>query len=171
MTQSRTRRTIGGLFVAIAVCCAPVPGWAEERGAVTNLPLPRFVSLKAAEGNARRGPSLTHRIDWVFTRRAMPLEVTAEFGHWRKVRDREGLGGWMHYSLISGARTVLIEGEMVDLRMDPDPNAPVVARAEAGVVARLTTCRTNWCRIKVGRHRGWVQTTQLWGISPGDRTP
>ena len=50
----------------------------ENRGPVTNLPIPRFVSLKASEGNVRRGPSLTHRIDWVFTRRDMPLEITGE---------------------------------------------------------------------------------------------
>ncbi|MEO0829256.1 MAG: SH3 domain-containing protein [Pseudomonadota bacterium] len=141
---------------------------AESRGPVTNLPLPRFVSLKASEGNARRGPSLTHRIDWVFTRRAMPLEVTAEFGHWRKVRDREGLGGWMHYSLISGARTVLIESEMVDLHMEPDARTPIVARAEAGVVAHLGKCRANWCRIRVARHRGWVMQSELWGVSAGE---
>ena len=68
---------------------------AAERGPVTNLPMPRYVSLKADEGNARRGPSLSHRIDWVFTRRDMPLEVTAEYGHWRRVQDRDGQGGWV----------------------------------------------------------------------------
>ena len=61
---------------------------ASDRGPVTNLPLPRFVSLKTDEGNARRGPSTGHRIDWVFTRRDMPLEVIGEYGHWRQVRDR-----------------------------------------------------------------------------------
>lgn len=65
-------------------------------GSVTNLPLPRFVSMKAVEGNVRRGPSLAHRIDWVFTRRDMPLEIVAEYGHWRRVQDRDGLGGWIH---------------------------------------------------------------------------
>lgn len=65
---------------------------AQDKGQVTNLPLPRFVSLKAAEGNVRRGPSLTHRIDWVFKRRDMPLQITAEHGHWRRVEDRDGLG-------------------------------------------------------------------------------
>ncbi|MEL6522377.1 MAG: SH3 domain-containing protein [Pseudomonadota bacterium] len=139
---------------------------ADQRGPVTNLPLPRFVSLKATEGNARRGPSLTHRIDWVFTRRAMPLEVTAEFGHWRRVRDREGAGGWMHYSLISGARTVLIDQDMVALRAKPDDSATVTARAEHGVVARLGPCETDWCRITAGRHRGWVQKHVLWGVGP-----
>ena len=75
------------------------------RGAVTNLPLPRYVSLKGGEGNARRGPSLSHRIDWVFRHAGMPLRVTAEFGHWRRVEDQDGAGGWVHYSLLSGVRT------------------------------------------------------------------
>ena len=66
----------------------PLMAMAGERGPVTGLPLPRYVSLKASEANVRRGPSLTHRIDWVFKRRDMPLRITAEFGHWRRVEDR-----------------------------------------------------------------------------------
>ena len=69
---------------------------ADQYGSVTNLPLPRYVSMKASEGNARRGPSLSHRIDWVFKRRHMPLRITAEHGHWRRVEDRDGMGGWVH---------------------------------------------------------------------------
>ena len=64
-------------------------------GCVTNLPLPRYVSLKGSEGNARRGPGLTHRIDWVFTRAGMPLKITAEYENWRRVEDNEGAGGWV----------------------------------------------------------------------------
>ena len=65
-----------GLWAALCLVFATA-SWAETRGDVTNLPLPRFVSLKAGEGNVRRGPSLSHRIDWVFKRRDMPLVVTA----------------------------------------------------------------------------------------------
>jgi len=134
------------------------------RGPVTNLPLPRFVSLKVGEANVRRGPSRAHRIDWVYQRRGLPLEVTAEFGHWRRVRDRDGAGGWIHYSLISGVRTVLIEARLADLRMHPSDSAATVARAEAGVVARLGRCSLDWCRITADRSRGWVPKTALWGV-------
>ena len=74
-----------GLFACvIAGLAAALPARADERGPVTNLPLPRFVSMKAAEANVRRGPSLTHRIDWVFKHEDTPLEITAEHGHWRR---------------------------------------------------------------------------------------
>ena len=157
-----------------ALLCALLPvtaaladvGAEAERGAVTNLPIPRFVSMKAAEGNVRRGPSLSHRIDWVFKRRDMPLEITGEYGHWRRVRDRDGAGGWIHYSLLSGARTVLVETEMLDLHVRPDPRTPVAARLEQGVVARLGRCDESWCRLSSGGFRGWAPKTALWGVAP-----
>lgn len=149
--------------MAIAMGSAGVCG---ERGTVTNLPIPRFVSLKASEGNVRRGPSLNHRIDWVFKRRSMPLEVTGEYGHWRRVQDREGAGGWVHYSLLSGTRTVIVERDMLPLLMKPDPNAPVNAQVELGVVARLDECVAQWCRIRADRYKGWVPRAALWGVEP-----
>ncbi|WP_425043350.1 SH3 domain-containing protein [Primorskyibacter sp. S87] len=138
---------------------------AEQRGSVTNLPLPRYVSMKTSEGNVRRGPSLTHRIDWVFQRRDMPLQITAEYGHWRRVQDRDGAGGWVHYALLSGVRTVLVERDMLQVRSRPDPDAPVSAVFEMGVVARLGDCNADWCRISSGGYRGWAPKSSLWGVS------
>ncbi|MDU8946509.1 SH3 domain-containing protein [Ovoidimarina sediminis] len=140
----------------------------ESRGSVTNLPIPRFVSLKAPEGNVRRGPSLSHRIDWVFKRRAMPLMVTDEYGHWRRVQDAEGAGGWMHYSLLSGARTVIVTEDLVPLLIKPEQGSTVNAYAEAGVVARLGACSESWCRISADGHRGWVEKSNLWGVKPDE---
>lgn len=138
----------------------PQPG----RGPVTNMPLPRFVSLKGSEGNARRGPSLSHRIDWIFRHRDMPLMVTAEFGNWRRVEDRDGQGGWIHYALLSGVRTVIVTADVAELRGSPRPNAGVVAKAENGAILRLEDCSIDWCRISASGERGWVLKTDIWGV-------
>jgi SH3-like domain-containing protein len=143
---------------------APPQGTDPTRGPVTNLPLPRFVSLKSSEGNARRGPGYDHRIDWVFTRPGMPLRVTAEYENWRRVEDAEGAGGWVHYSLLSGSRSVLVRGDMADLRSDPGPDGTLIARLQAGVVARLLACAPQQCRIQADGRRGWVDKRLLWGI-------
>lgn len=169
-----------GLPAAVAVSTTP-PGSTEaepvaipaslappEIGPETNLPLPRFVSLKTDEGNVRRGPSLSHRIDWVFVRRGMPLQVTAEYGHWRRVVDREGIGGWVHYALISGNRTVIVMDDMLPLLRRPDSDAPAAAQLEAGVIARLDECTLDWCRISAGGYRGWAPKTALWGVEPDE---
>jgi SH3-like domain-containing protein len=134
-------------------------------GCVTNLPLPRFVSLKGSEGNARRGPGLTHRIDWVFTRSGMPLRITAEFENWRRVEDAEGAGGWVHYSLLSGARTALVTLDMAEFRDAPSKDATVVAQAETGVIGRILACQQDWCRIALDGQRGWVAKSAIWGVN------
>ena len=139
-----------------------------ERGPETNLPLPRYVSLSTDRGNVRRGPSLSHRIDWVFLRRDMPLQVTAEYGHWRRVTDREGVGGWVHYAMLSGVRTVIVDAEMLPLRSKPQDSATVVAQLEAGVVARLNECEPDWCRLSAGGYKGWAPKALLWGVAPDE---
>ncbi len=160
------RRTISAILIACMGIFGAFATQANERGKVTNLPIPRFVSLKAEEGNVRRGPSLSHRIDWVFKRRNMPLRVTGEHGHWRRVQDRDGQGGWVHYSLLSGARHVIIERDLTPLRTKPGGEAAVNAYAEAGVVARLGSCELDWCRVTADGKRGWVPKTALWGVKP-----
>jgi len=154
-----------GLLVAAAAADPSDPtDPTAERGSVTNLPIPRFVSLKADEGNVRRGPSLSHKIDWVFTRRNMPLELTGEYGHWRRVRDKDGAGGWVHYALLSGVRTVIVEQDLLAIRKKPDPEAAVNAYLEAGVIARLGSCTKTWCRISSDGYGGWAPKTALWGV-------
>jgi SH3-like domain-containing protein len=136
------------------------------RGAVTNLPLPRYVSLKTNEGNARRGPGLTHRIDWVFSRAGMPLRITAEYENWRRIEDAEGAGGWVHYSLLSGTRTALVTAPMLDLRSTALPDGAVILQAEAGVIARLLECQLEWCWVSIAGEKGWAPKAALWGVDP-----
>jgi SH3-like domain-containing protein len=179
-------RGTAGVVLALALVCggmasaeeaaqavqAAAPAAAKPRdptrGAVTNLPLPRFVTLKGSEGNARRGPSLTHRIDWTFTLSGMPLKITAEHENWRRVEDADGVGGWVHYALLSGTRSVLVTEDMAEFRQAPEMAAPVVLQAEYGVVARLLECSAEWCRLSAEGTRGWVRKTALWGVEPGE---
>ena len=126
------------------------------KGAVTSLPIPRFVTLKGSVGNARRGPGLTHRIDWVFTREGMPLKITAEYEHWRRVEDIDGAGGWVHYSLLSGVRSVLVSQDMAQAYSRPDALSDVLFQSEMGVVGRMLQCVPDWCRIAVEGEKGWV---------------
>ncbi|MEO0487423.1 MAG: SH3 domain-containing protein [Pseudomonadota bacterium] len=160
------RAALRACVLALAVLATPVVATGELRGSETNLPIPRYVSMKATEANIRRGPSLSHRIDWVFKHKDMPLKVTAEHGHWRRVQDRDGMGGWIHYSLISGSRTVIIEEDMLALYPRAEQAGQVVARLEFGVVAKLGKCRDDWCRLTAGGYRGWARKSALWGIEP-----
>lgn len=163
--MDRSRRTFLTGIAAWGLCSTARAG---ETGPVTGLPLPRFVSMKAAEANVRRGPSLTHRIDWVFRHQGTPLIVTGEHGHWRRVVDRDGIGGWVHYAMLSGSRTVLVETDLAPLRRTASAESPLRAQLEAGVIARFDGCEGPWCRIRAGGRRGWVSRDAIWGLDDRD---
>ena len=126
----------------------------------------RFVSLKAERANLRVGPGRRYPIDWVYTRPGLPLLVIAHFDQWRWVRDHEGTKGWMHKSLLSTRRTVVIMGGVQTIRERPLTGSPAVLRAEAGVIADLLGCEDGWCRIALAGEEGWVPESALWGVRP-----
>lgn len=176
---------LAALLGAVAVLAVPGRGGAQETatlaavaprdasagpvlGAVTRLPLPRFVSLKSSQVAARRGPSRDHRRDWIYRVAGLPVRVTAEFEHWRRIEDVEGQGGWVHYTQLSGVRTVLVVQDMAPMLSRPMDNAPEVALLEAGVVGRIVECAPVWCRINIEGTRGWVNRAALWGLDPGE---
>ena len=185
--QFLTRRSI---LVALVACLwTAIPNTyaraadADDASAIgpeTKLPLPRYVSMKASEGNVRRGPGMTHRVDWVFTRLNLPLQITAEYGNWRRVRDMDGAGGWMHYSLLSGARTVMVTKDYTPLRSLPDVGAgpgeigdgPPVAgvyvlpdnESSGALEHLLLACAEKAYPTLLAGARAWIA-----GIDPDDR--
>lgn len=133
-------------------------------GQVTNLPVPRYVSLRSSEINVRRGPGLDYRKDWVFRRAGLPVRVIDEYGDWRRIVDKDDAGGWVYHAMITGRRTVLVTEDTILLREDPSVTAAATAQAEQGVVARLRSCQRDWCEIEADGHRGWVRKTMIWGV-------
>ena len=154
------------LLIFASVLIIPLFGFTQEpqKGQVTNLPIPRYVSLKVKEANARRGPSLSHKIDWIYKRQNMPLEIYAEYENWRRVRDFEGLGGWVHYTLLSGIRYVLIKNELLEMRLLPSIDAQVIAKVPQHNIATLDKCNKDWCRIIDDGYKGWVPKNGIWGV-------
>jgi len=146
---------------AILVLVASVAGAAERQ-------LPRFVTLRANEVNLRTGPGERYPIDWVLIRKGLPVEIVEEFDVWRKIRDFQGSEGWVHQRMLTGARNVLVEGAVRILHAEPDAASPPVARAEAGVVARLIECRGPWCRVEAQGIKGWLKRDEVWGVYPDE---
>ncbi|HET7409539.1 MAG TPA: SH3 domain-containing protein [Paracoccaceae bacterium] len=152
---------VGALMLAAMPLVAQA---GEEIGPVTNLPLPRYVSLRSDKINVRRGPGLDYRKDWVFRREGLPVKIVEEYGNWRRIVDKDQAGGWVYHAMLTGRRTVLILEDGTALREEPTDAAPANARAEQGVVARLDSCGPDWCRIEAGGYEGWVRKSSVWGV-------
>ena len=134
----------------------------------TGLPLPRFVTLRAAEVNLRTGPGTRYPIDWVYQRRGLPVEIIDEFDTWRRIRDWQGTEGWVHQSMVQGQRGILVTGKRHTLRRRPEPGAPGVALVDAGVIGVLRRCRLDWCEVTVDSFTGWLERHAFYGLYPGE---
>jgi SH3-like domain-containing protein len=158
--------TVAGLLAV-----SPAPAASEIATGPSGLPLPRFVSLKADKVNVHVGPAKTYDVTWIYTRVGLPVEITAEFENWRRIRDGEGSEGWVYHSLLSGRRTglVLAKEELVPLREAGDPEGSVIAQLQAGVVATVKKCTGTWCRISGDGFDGWIEQRRLWGVYPNEK--
>jgi SH3-like domain-containing protein len=132
----------------------------------SGLPIPRFVSLRASEANMRAGPGEQYPIKWKYRKPGLPLEVTAEFDHWRRVRDWQGAEGWMHSSMLTSKRAIIVTGDERPLRARPDLASPLLARIGGKVVGRVLTCPKGgeWCRIEIAGVKGWMRRSEMWGV-------
>ena len=86
--------------------------------------------------------------------------------HGARIQDRDGAGGWVHYALLSGVRTALVEVEMLDLHIRPDATTPVAAQLALGVVAEVRECQLDWCELSAGGYKGWARKGAYWGVQP-----
>jgi SH3-like domain-containing protein len=144
-------------------------------GAASGLPVPRFVSLKSDRVNVRGGPNKDHEVVWVYTKAALPVEITAEFDNWRRVRDWDGGEGWVYHSLLSGRRTIMVapkaklNDEAVPLFDRAERTGKLTARLQPGVLGSVKRCTGDWCRIVGDGFDGWIEQDRLWGVYPNEK--
>jgi len=160
-------------LVILATGAPPALAAGQQIGTVTGLPLPRFVSLKSDRVNLREGPSKDHRTTWIFQRAGLPVEITAEFDIWRRIRDSDGSEGWVLHTLLSGRRTGLVapwrKAEEFSLRANPNADAAMRAKLQSGVIGALKSCNGAWCRLSGEGFDGWIEQDKLWGAYPGEK--
>ena len=144
---------------------------AQVKGA-SGLPIPRFVSLKTEKVNVRKGPSSDHAVAWVYQAKGLPLEITAEFETWRRVRDAEGSEGWILQNMLAGKRTALVapanKGKFVDMMSEPSIYSAAVAKLATGVIGEIKSCDGTWCRILASGYDGYIDQNLIWGAYPGE---
>jgi len=130
----------------------------------SGLAVPRFVTLTSNEVNLRTGPGLKYPIEWVLVREDMPVEVTREFDTWREIKTIDGDTGWVHGSMLSGKRFVVITPYTQKVYKKASLDSRPLAQVEPGVIAEVNECSENWCYLDVLTYDGWLEKTSLWGV-------
>lgn len=164
---------LAGLSLAGALAACAEPSSAQAKGAAagerptpSGLPVPRWVTLKFGEVNARAGPGDDHRKLWVYRVKGLPVQVVAETREWRRVCDGEGGLAWVHKRVTTGERNVLnLSRRPIPLQTRPRSDADRRGWLAAGALASLDACEAGWCRVRAGRVRGWAPAPALWGTA------
>lgn len=149
---------------------ANAPKQAQQIFGESGLPLPRFASLKANRVNLRIGPGREHAIAMRYLKAGLPVEIVREWSNWRQIRDWEGTEGWVHGSLLSGKRAVIVSpwakgsSELISLKTKPSADARAIAKMEAGRSAKVKKCENQWCSLEIGDRKGWIEQDKLWGV-------
>jgi SH3-like domain-containing protein len=162
-------------IVAVALAGAATPaGAASDQSEGSGLPIPRFVSLKSDHVNVRGGPGKDQDVAWIYTRHGLPVEITAEYENWRRIRDPDGTEGWVYHSLLSGKRTAFVaktktQSDAVPLYESADPASALRAHLEPGVLGTVKRCSGSWCRFIGDGFDGWIEQDRLWGVYPNEK--
>ena len=170
--DKRVRSAACAALACLAALClagCDATGLREGRDASTpsGFPVPRYVSLKFDEVNARSGPAEENRVLWTYKTAGLPVQIVAETSDWRRICDPDGGLAWVKKSQIDGIRRVIsVAPTDTPLRRKADAAAAPTAYLRPRALAALEKCNSCWCRLKSGEARGWVPASTLWGVAP-----
>jgi SH3-like domain-containing protein len=151
------------LIACAALVAGPAAVATDFADGTTDLPRPRFVSIKRGKAMMRSGPGERFPIKWEYRRPGLPMEILREYQIWRQVRDPAGEIGWMNKALLSGTRTGIIRDGVQILYVAPDLGSRIAWRIAPGAVVTITLCEDMWCRVSRDGKSGYILRDRLWG--------
>lgn len=152
-----------GLLSAFLVVAVSTPAAAQEKQP------PYWASIASGQAMTHTGPGRNYPNVWLYQRRDLPVRVIKKYDNWRLIQDPDGAQGWMLVTMLSDRRTAVVKpGQPRPIRVGPYEGARVRYNAEQGVVGRIGKCGSGWCRIEIGNRKGYVHTSDIWGVSDGE---
>ncbi|WP_158521627.1 SH3 domain-containing protein [Candidatus Fokinia solitaria] len=157
------------IFLSIIACnrkyvLAVIADEVTKYGRVTNLPIPRFTSVKSSKVLMRVGAGYDYPVFKSYACINMPVQVLDEFKQWRKVSDYEKNIGWIHESLLSSNKTARVIDVGVSLRYFPSYQFPKIGTLKNGTIVKVLKRKNAWCKISINEIKGWVEEKHLWGF-------
>jgi SH3-like domain-containing protein len=129
--------------------------------------VPRYLSLKRGEVFGRKGPGKDYATLFVYHAKGLPVQVIDETSDWRRICDPDGATVWVASPMVDGRRTVMAPAKApVALRAAPSDTAAVTTYLRPRAIADLGRCKAEWCEVTADEARGWVKSSEVWGLAP-----
>ncbi len=126
--------------------------------------IPRFVSLNFNFVKLRYGPGKQYPIKWIVRFKGMPVKIIAEYETWRQIQCFDNTVGWIHKSLLTGKRSVIIT-DKVNLFSSSSLDSTIVAQVLPYNIASIKLKKSTKHSIYVTLNNlsGWVDAKCVWG--------
>ena len=136
---------------------------------------PYYASIKSNRVNSHRGPGKEYKISYEYIQKGTPVMVIAKYDHWRKVKDPVGDESWIHKSMLSPKRFVIVMStNPTELRQKSNETSKIIAYVKKNVVLELATVRGNWCNVifrgNTGKYSGWIKKSDVFGVFENETT-
>ena len=123
-----------------------------------------FLTLRNDKVNLRQGPSFDYPVKIFYKKKFLPVLIQDKSDNFRKVRDHENNSGWIHISQLSKKKAAITIDDNLILFSNSTIYSNPVAILKKGRLVRINKCKDEWCKIKSGQYKGWLQKKNLWGL-------
>ena len=123
----------------------------------------KFMSLKKGEVNVREGPSKDYPIKFVYKKKFLTVQILETWDNWKKIRDFQNNGGWVHVALLSGKKTAINKTKNSILFSSNTIYSKPIARIDQGRLLLIKKCKYEWCKVMSEDYIGWIKKEFLWG--------
>ena len=121
-----------------------------------------FLSLKKNKVNVRYGPSFESPIKFIYKKIDLPIKQIDKKENWRRILDIKNNSGWIHSSQLKPISSIITLNDKI-LFKKPSIFSKPIAKIKRGRILVVQNCQTNWCKIKTGNFKGWIERKNLWG--------
>jgi len=123
-----------------------------------------FLTLRYDEVNLRQGPSREYPVKIFYKKKFLPVLIQDQSDNFRKIRDHENNTGWIHISQLSKKKAaIVVDDDLVMFKSPTIYSKPIVV-LKKGKLTRVIKCKNDWCKVKVGKYKGWLKKKSLWGL-------
>jgi SH3-like domain-containing protein len=93
-----------------------------------------------------------------------PLFILAKGEDYYQVKDHSGRGGWVHRTLLSQTRGVIVTGDSANISQGSGTNHPVIFQISKGVTAKFIEKQDKWIRVEIANGKTCsIANFLIWG--------
>lgn len=127
-----------------------------------NLAQAERLCVKAGVANIRSGPDTSEPVIWQ-VEKYHPLKVIQKQGSWYLFVDFEGDRGWIHNSLLSGEKAVIVKNDHCNVRSGPGTDNGIRFTVDKGVPFKVLKKKGKWLKVAhADGDQGWIHQSLVW---------